>query len=506
MGGPAPLSYSSWLLATADHDPGRLALIDPTGSLTYGQLAEGIRSVAGGIARAGLRPGEPVALACEPSASYLVLFLGALQAGVVPAFVNTRLTPREVTAFLDRIRPQAVVCDRPHGELVAGFEGPCVEVPGLAGTSLREQLEPLYDVPRDLPSVAESDPAVIFPTGGTTGLPKGCYTSHRGLQLWSWNVAASTLRHRNEVELYFAPFFHVSLVVGLLAPLFAGGTVVIEPTFTPSSSLEAIRRHGVTRLMGAPTVFTALMQEAGGDPRSLHGIRDIVFGSTSWTDAFCRSLLDGFPNAAISCGYGATEFASGVSRIAPADFAAGRWDGAGRPNPGCRMKILDPDDKPVAAGESGQIAVRSPWQTLGYWNQPDETAATYGADGYIRLGDVGRFDETGWLHVSGRLKEMIITGGENVFPVEVEQALNELPGVVQAVAFGLPDDYWGERVEAAVTVRPGEGVTVDALRASVRESLAGYKVPKRIHVVDALPLTPNNKPDRRALQERFADG
>jgi acyl-CoA synthetase (AMP-forming)/AMP-acid ligase II len=170
------------------------------------------------------------------------------------------------------------------------------------------------------------------------------------------------------------------------------------------------------------------------------------------------------------------------------------------------MKILDPDDKPVPQGEGGQIAVRSPWQTLGYWNQPDETAATYGADGYIRLGDVGRFDETGWLHVSGRLKEMIITGGENVFPVEVEQALNELPGVVQAVAFGLPDDYWGERVEAAVTVRPGEGVTADALRASVRESLAGYKVPKRIHVVDALPLTPNNKPDRRALQERFADG
>ena len=506
--GPAPLTYMGWLSATARHDPDRIAVIDPTVTVTYGELVASARAVAAGLADAGMAPGAPVALACEPSAAYLALFLGALEAGVVPAFVNTRLTAREVRAFLERIGPQAVVCDVPHAPLVQDVAWPLVVLPGLAGGTLREQLGTLSGVPRKLPVPAEADPAVIFPTGGTTGLPKGCYTSHRGLLLWSWNVSASTLRHRFEVELYFAPFFHVSLVVGMLAPLFAGGTVVIEPAFSAGSALEAIGRHSVTRLMGAPTVFTALMREAAGDPSALLGIRDIVFGSSSWTDAFCRSLLRNFPNAAISAGYGATEFASGVSRIAPGDFRAGRFTGAGRPNPGCQINILDADDKPVPLGDAGQIAVRSPWQTLGYWNQPDETAATYGADGYIRLGDIGYFDETGWLFVSGRLKEMIITGGENVFPIEVEQALAELPSVVQAAAFGVPDEYWGERVEAVMMVAPGAAaaLTGAGLRDAVRGRLAGYKVPKRVHVVDSLPLTPNNKVDRAALRARYQAG
>jgi len=500
---PVPLTYMGWLSATARHDPDRVALIDSTVTVTYGELVEAARAVAAGLTDAGVVRGTPVALACEPSAAYLTLFLGALEAGVVPAFVNTRLTAREVAAFLGRIGPQAVVCDAAHAALVKDAGVPQVVLPGRAAGTLREQLEPLYRMPRELAAPDEADPAVIFPTGGTTGLPKGCYTSHRGLLLWSWNVAATARRHRFETELYFAPFFHVSLVVGLLAPLFAGSTAVIEPTFGPGPALEAIRRHSATRMQGAPTMFNALMREAAGDPSVLLGIRNIIFGSTSWTDAFCRSLLQNFPNADIVCGYGSTEFASGVSRIPPSEFRAGRFDGAGRPYPGCSIKILDADDRPLPPGEAGQIAVRSPWQTLGYWNQPDETAATYGADGYIRLGDIGHLDETGWLYVSGRLKEMIITGGENVFPIEVEQALAELPGVVQAAAFGVPDEYWGERIEAAVMVEPDAALTGDDLRGAVRDRLAGYKVPKRIHIADSLPLTPNNKFDRRALRIRY---
>lgn len=503
--GPAGLNYPAWLAANARHDPDRLAVVDPAVRLTYGELVAASRAVARGLLARGLEPGRPVALALDPSAAYLVLVLGALEAGVVPAFVNTRLAPREVRAYLDRIAPQAVVHDGANAALVADAGLPCVAVPNAAdGGTVREQLGPLFaDRDGAVPVPGEADPAIIFPTGGTTGLPKGCYTSHRGLMLWNWNVAATGRRHRDEVELFFSPFFHVSLIVGLLAPLLAGGTVVIEPAFAPASALESIRRHGVTRLLGAPTVFAALFAQAGGDREVLAGVRDVGFGAASWTDAFVRSLFENFPEADIFAGYGATEYASTVSAIRPEDFRAGRISGAGRPLPGCAIRILGEDDRPLPQGETGQIAVRSPWQTLGYWNQPEETAATYGADGFVRLGDMGHFDDTGWLTVSGRLKEMIKTGGENVFPIEVEQVLTELPGVAQAVAFGLPDEHWGERVEAAVVAGAGSGLDGDALRAMLRGELAAYKVPKRIHVVDAIPLTAANKPDRLALQERF---
>lgn len=504
--GPLPLNFIQWLRANAMTDGHRVAVIDRSVSLTYAELDEAVRSVAGAIRASGLKPKQPVGLALEPSVSYLVLLLGALDAGVVPTFINTRLAPPEVKAFVERIQPQAVIHDAANKGLVRLVDVPLIEVPGWQnGDTVPEQLASLYGTPGEPYFPDEDDPAVIFPTGGTTGLPKGCYTSHRQLLLWAWNVATTTRRHRHQTELFFAPFFHVSLVVGVLAPLFSASTIVIEPAFDADAMLEAIAKHGATRMQGAPTVYTAMMRAAGDDLSIFEGIEDIIFGSTSSTDAFAQQLLHAFPNADITSGYGATEFASGVSRIGATEFRSGRIDGVGRPNPGCEIVILDPDGNRLPAGEAGEIAVRSPWQTLGYWNQPEETAATYGPDGFIRLGDIGYFSADNWLYVSGRLKEMIITGGENVFPIEVEQVINNCPGVMQAVAFGVPDDYWGERIEAVVTTFPGADVSSEQLTARLREHLAAYKVPKAIHIIDELPLTPNSKPDRLALRRMYGD-
>ena len=425
-------------------------------------------------------------MALTPSAAYVVAYLGVLEAGGVPTPMNTRLTVAECTAFLDRIGPTLALHDDAFAAL---FDGIRARVPSVrevvpvavadGPARLQDQLGVVWAEPRALPQLDECDPAVIFPTGGTTGLPKGAFTDHRGLLLWVWQVVSSGRRQRGDVELFFMPFFHVSLVVGVLAPLFAGGTVVIAPGFEPGAAIQAIQQHGVTRLMGAPTMFTARGNHPAAPKGVFDQIRDIVFGAAASTEAFVRKLMDDFPNATITTGYGATEMASGMSQVSFDDLKAGRLVGVGRPNAGTHIKILDEAGRDVPNGTVGEIAVSSVRQTLGYWNQPIETEATYRADGFIVLGDLGYLDDDNWLYVSGRKKEMMITGGENVFPIEIETALTAQPGVAEAVAFGVPDDYWGERVEAVVTPRPGAILDGEALRVAVRDALAGYKVPLR---------------------------
>jgi fatty-acyl-CoA synthase len=502
--GPTPATFVHWMLATAGHAAGHIALIDVDGStLSYAQMRERIIAVANALIDAGAQRGRPLCLAMIPSSKYLVTMLGGLLAGAVVAPLNTRLTGPELSAYLDRLQPGLVVHDDTHRELVLAALGPDRQELARSAEGLRTDRSP-PDASELLATIREGDPAIIFPTGGTTGLPKGAYTDHRRLQMWVWNVALSTRRHRHEVELYFSPFFHVSVVVGLFAPLFAGGTVVIDGSFDAGRSAQLIQRWGINRLLGAPTMFTALSSHPEMTPPVRSQIRSITFGSTAATSTFVARLLEDFPNAVIGYGYGATEFGSGVSRADDADLRSGRIDGVGRANPGCTIRIVDSEGNDVMPGEVGEVIVRSPWQTIGYWNQPDETARTYRSDGFIMLGDLGRFDETGWLHIVGRTKEMIISGGENVYPSEVERAINGLASVREVVVFGVADEYWGERVEAVVTAAPGTSPDPDDLRRQLRDHLAGYKIPKRIHIIDQIPLTPNNKPDRRALTASYS--
>lgn len=497
--GPTPATFVHWMLATAGHGADQTAVVDADGStLSYALMRDRSIAVAHALIAAGAPRRRPLCLAMTPSSHYLVMMLGGLLAGAVVAPLNTRLTGPELSAYLDNLEPGLIVCDAAHRELVQSALGPDRQALARSAEELDSDRSG-SDATGLLAAINEADPAIIFPTGGTTGLPKGAYTDHRRLQMWVWNVALSTRRHRHEVELYFSPFFHVSVVVGLFAPLFAGGTVVIDESFDAGRSAALIQRWGINRLLGAPTMFTALSSHPAMTAEVRAQIRSITFGSTAATTTFVAGLLADFPNATIGYGYGATEFASGVSRADDADLRSGRIDGVGQANPGCTIRILDPDGNDVAPGEIGEVVVRSPWQTIGYWNQPDETARTYRPDGFIMLGDLGRFDETGWLHIVGRTKEMIISGGENVYPSEVERAINALDGIREVVVFGVADEYWGERVEAVVTIVPGSPVDPDDLRQQLRDHLAGYKIPKRIHIIDQIPLTPNNKPDRRTL-------
>ncbi|WP_202945098.1 class I adenylate-forming enzyme family protein [Gordonia neofelifaecis] len=492
------LALPMWLTAAGAqrHGAHRIAMRDENGSMTYAELAEAMAGVGAGLLETGLRPGDVVVTAMEPSIPHVVALLGAMRAGMIAAPLGTRLTSSEAVAYLEHLQPAAVVTDHAHADLAHTLGHRVIDLPE-ADASTGDRLAPLRRAPVDLPAPGENDPAIIFPTGGTTGAPKGAVHTHRTLWLWLNTCAHGNPRVPTDVELCFSPFFHITLGTNLFTPLLAGGEVWIQRRFDAGAALEAIDR-GATRLMGAPTMFTALRAHPQFDSVDRSGVTAIRYGSTPSTGEFIHDLMRDFPNARIRAGFGATEFGS-VIGFDHEDLLAGRVSGIGRPLPGVTVRVLTGDGQEAGPGEVGELVVSCPWQTIGYYGRREDTAETYRCDG-VHVGDLATRDADGWLSIVGRSKEMIISGGENVFPREVETVLLDHPAVADVIVYGVPDEFWGERVEAAVVPAGGAIVEAEQLRDHCRARLAGFKIPKAVRTIESIPLTPNNKPDRRAVR------
>src|SRR4051794_18464514 len=407
-----------------------------------------------------------VAISLEPGGSQVATMLGVLLAGGVAAPLNTRLAPGELDEYLASVDPRWHLIEAPAD----GDSGFCPE------------------------PIDERSIAFAFPTGGTTGTPKAALWTHRSLFLAIVSSCIHLDVRPSDVELYVSPFFHVTLIPGLFATLTAGGTAIVPDDFDAAATADLVARGAVTRMFGTPTVIDRMVTQlpfgAGATATPT-----IVFGASRSDDGFVDRLRAAFPRARLFSGYGATEFGA-VVRLYPDDVAAG-GRGVGRPVAGVRVRIVDTDGNDVPTGRPGEIAVASPWQMERYAGR-GEPAATL-CDGAIRSGDRGHIDADGYLHLDGRLKEIIKTGGETVFPAEVERTLLAHPSVVDAAVFGVADREWGERVEALVVVAAESPLDEADVMAFCRHRLAGYKVPKRIRAVPELPYTANMKLDRRRL-------
>ena len=508
---PTRLAFVDVIAAHAEQVPHAVAVIDEHGEVGYAELWAAAGAVAGGLHRCGVGRGERVVTAMTPGAAHIAVLLGIMAAGAVAAPLNTRLTPVEAGDFLATIAPRLVVHDAVHAALARTLD---VATVALAGSgALAERLSPLAVPPPAVPppavppgggdeepmidGVDPEAPAAIFGTGGTTGRPKGAAWSHRGLWLYTASCQANMEIRRTDVELYFSPFFHVALVTVLFSTLYAGGCVWVLPRFDEREVIDALRTGRPTRLFGAPTALVRLIRHPDFAPAATGQLRRVLFGSTRSEPGFATELAGAFPHARLVTGYGATEFGA-VTRLRSWELHDGTDHGVGRPVPGVTVRVVDEHGVDLARGGIGQLVVHAPWQMLGYWaTTPDDPTGR--SRGGLLSGDRGRFDEDGFLHLVGRTKDMIITGGENVFPVEVENVVAAFPGVAAVAVFGQPHELWGEQVEAAV-VCAGE-VDVDALRAFCRTRLAGYKVPRRVHLVPELPVTAAMKVDKRRLRE-----
>jgi fatty-acyl-CoA synthase len=500
------LSYLDVLAAHAAQSPHAIALRDPAGDLTYAQMWHAIGRVAGWLRARGIEPGDRVGTAMMPSAAHLVILFAGMSVGAIVVPFNIKLTQVELDTYQGTIDPSLVVAEP---ELAHLFEGARAEVLHVLSARPVGMADPLAYLSRDgdpMSAAAHAhqaldprSPAIMFGTGGTTGAPKAAVWSHEALWFYGASCALAMEVRRTDTELYFSPFFHIALVTGLFGTLFAGGTAHVLPEFHASTVARIVCAGDVTRFFGAPTALTRVLNSAEFDPTQTGKVRRVLFGSTRSEPDLIGRLQDAFLAAEFITGYGATEFGA-VVRLRSWEFSPGHDVGVGRAVPGVNVFIVDDAGQPLPAGSVGEIVIRAPWQMLGYWGQMDDPAHALVLGG-VRSGDLGELDVDGNLHLRGRSKEMVITGGENVFPVEVEDALSACDEVAAVAVFGIKDADWGERVEAAVVLSGIGHPTPESLGAYCRERLASYKVPKRFHVVDQLPLTTAMKVDKRKLQE-----
>jgi fatty-acyl-CoA synthase len=493
----------------AQQTPGRPALRDPAGTVTWAQTWQATVSAAAWLRGAGVRAGDRVGIALPGSAASLILMFGAMAAGAIAAPLNTRMTRRELTEYLGGIEPRLVIASDDYRELID--DQICGSVRLLTPTprSAQDPLAILDSVsapasPLPDPDVDPAAAAIMFGTGGTTGTPKAAVWSHERLWLYAASCSAAMEVRCTDTELFFSPIFHIALVTGPFGTLFSGGAVHVLPDSDPAAVAAVLASGTITRLFGAPTALMRIIERPGFDPAAMGGMRRVLFGSTRSEPDLATRLAAAFPHAELVTGYGATEFGA-VVRLRSWEMEAGQDQGVGKAVPGVSVLIVGPGDAILPPGQIGELVIRAPWQMLGYWC-PRADEGTAFVHGGVRSGDLGERDADGCIHLRGRLKDVVITGGENVFPAEVEDVLSGHPGVAEVAVVGVLDREWGERVEAVIVAAPaGEAATAAELTAWCRDRLARYKVPKRFHFVTEMPLTTAMKVDKRSLREQLAN-
>ncbi|MFO1401946.1 MAG: malonyl-CoA synthase [Steroidobacteraceae bacterium] len=476
------------------------------GALSYGDAWRQTARLAHALVRAGLQPGDRVAVQVDKSATAVLLYLATLRAGGVYVPLNSAYTLHELEYFLDDAAPRIVVCTPqrrrellPLAERFGAARLLTLGADADSGTLLAAaatEPETFTDVAR-----ATSDPAAILYTSGTTGRSKGAVLTHGNLLSNAQALAEIWRFVPDDVLVHALPVFHIhGLFVAINTVLAARASLVLLPRFEPAAVLAALRE--ATVLMGVPTYYTRLLQEPGLDRVACAHMRLFVSGSAPLLAETHRLWRERTGHAILER-YGMSE--TGMNASNP--YAGERVPGSvGLPLPGVELRIADAaSGAPVAAGETGVIEVRGPNVFAGYWRQPEKTRAEFRDDGFFITGDVGRIDERGYLWIVGRAKDLVISGGYNVYPREVEEAIDAIAGVEESAVIGLPHPDFGEGV-TAVVVAPGRGAALDeaAVQRQLRERLAGYKIPKRVLFVAALPRNAMGKVQKNELRREYA--
>ncbi|HET9656894.1 MAG TPA: long-chain fatty acid--CoA ligase [Kineosporiaceae bacterium] len=513
----------SWTARRARKTPRSVAMVSGDQQWTYAELESRVAALARGLAELGIGAGDRVGYLGPNHPTFLeTLFaLGRLGAVFVP--LNTRLAAPELAYQLQDSGSRALVCsgspavaDAAAGlartvglkhwiALPGALEQPPVEgalvayedlitggSAGAGGDTGPEQSE-LPDL-----AVGLDDVCIIMYTSGTTGRPKGATLTHGNITWNAVNVLVDADFRDDEVTLVTAPMFHTAaLNMSLLPTLLKGGRVVIEPGFEPERAVDLIETAGVTCLFGVPAMYASILQSPRWAQVDLSRVRNLLCGGAPVPEPLIRAYTE--RGLSFIQGYGMTETSPGALLL-DRDRVQTKLGSAGYPHFFTDVKVVRPDGSEVGVGEKGEIVVQGPNVMAGYWQNPQATATSL-VDGWFHTGDVAVVDTDGAVYVVDRIKDMIISGGENIYPAEVESALHEHPAVLDCAVIGVPDEKWGEVGRAVVVLVPGQEFTVEQMREFLTERLARYKIPRSLSVVEALPRNASGKILRKNLRE-----
>ena len=463
--------------------PDAIAIRHNDTALTYADLRDRVDVLAGGLRAAGIGQGDRVAYLGPNHPVHLDLMFACGRLGAIFVPVNFRLTAPEIDHVLTDSGATLFVHhpDFPHPTAIPAVEsGDTVPLTG----------DPVDDIPIDL-----DDPCLIMYTSGSTGRPKGAVLTHGNLTWNSVNVLVEMDLTSDENTLVTAPMFHIAaLSMTCLPTLLKGGTVILREKFDPAAVLATIERDRVTFMFGVPTMFNAMSAHENFATTDLSSVRRFISGGAAAPEETLRRFLR--RDIAITQGYGLTETAPGVlTQDIPHVFS--KVGSVGVPSFFTDVRIVDPDDN-----GRGELAISGPNVTPGYWQRPDATADAV-RNGWFHSGDIATVDEDGYHYLVDRVKDMIISGGENIYPTEVENEIHEFAGIAECAVIGVPDEHWGEVGRAVIRVLPGSSVDPDELLAFLRTRLAGYKVPKSVVFVDDFPTTGSGKIRKNVLRDRY---
>jgi acyl-CoA synthetase (AMP-forming)/AMP-acid ligase II len=506
--------YSAIVARWAAERPDAPAISYGSTTRTWAQLALRVQRTAAALRAAGLGRGDRIAVLDLNHPSCLELTLACARVGTVNAVVNFRLAPPEIAYVVNDAAARVLFVGPEFADAVEQLrpELPTVErVIRIGGPEDEYEawLTAQEPDPQAYPA-APDDCFVQLYTSGTTGFPKGAMLTHRAMTTHARNVAADFDLDEDARVQVAMPLYHVGGTSYALLALSRGAQIVMLRMPDPAAVLETLETERITHTFLVPALLAAMMQVPGAAERDFSRLRALSYGASPMPLPVMRACLARFPGVMHQV-YGMTEACGVVSSLGPEDHenpaAQHRLVSAGTPIHGVEIEIRDPaTGEPVPTGAPGEIWVRTEQVMGGYWGRPDATAAALTPDGWLRSGDGGHMDADGYVYVTDRIKDMIISGGENIYPAEIERVLAEHPTVDDVAVIGVPDDRWGEVPKAVVVAAPGAAVDADALIAHCREHLAVFKCPKTVDVVEELPRNLTGKVLKKQLREPYWTG
>ncbi len=497
----ATLASGSLFQTLSRHFPGDAAqpfLITPTQTWSYGDLIAASAKTARALASLGVKPGERVAVQVEKSAQALMLFFGVNRLGAVYLPLNTAYTTAEVSYFLSDAEPALVVVDPARAEAIAAVAGQArvLTLDTQGHGSLWDAVAAADDAPCDIFCNGDDLAAILY-TSGTTGRSKGAMLSHRNLASNAATLVDYWRFTSSDVLLHALPIFHThGLFVATNIIAMAGASMIFLPKFDIDEIMRTLPQ--ATTMMGVPTFYSRLLAHPNFSRATVAHMRLLISGSAPLSAEVHKEFTARTGHKILER-YGMTETNMNTSNPYDGDRIPGS---VGLPLPGISVRVADPESgRVLGVGEIGVVEIKGPNVFMGYWRQPEKTAAEFRADGYFISGDLGYFDDQGYLYLVGRGKDLIITGGFNVYPAEIETALDALPEISESAVIGLPHQDFGEAVTAVVVAK---GVIDETkIQHTLGETLAKFKVPKRVLVLDELPRNAMGKIQKNALRERY---
>lgn len=503
--------------------PDRTATICEDRKQTYRELGQRIQVLARALGKLGVGRGDRVAIYLLNSAQFLETVYACFELNAVVVPLNTRLAAEELVFIINDAECKAFVTDDVLQPLAASFKGRLqgiehfIAIGGGAGFVDYETLIAEYaDADAPLPEndeASDEELAGLFYTSGTTGLPKGVMLSHRNLWMNALHTLAARAPEPQQNFLHAAPMFHLATFPAAINVTINGGTHTILRKFDLKALMELIERERVTSTVLVPTMINFLINHPDFGQHNLSSLRRITYGASPMPVELLKRTMEALPGVEFFQGYGQTESSPLLTALLPEDHhfdgderLAQRLGSCGRPVAGVEVEVVNEDGQPVKLGEAGEVVARGPNVMMGYWKRPEETEQTL-RGGWLHTGDMAMVDEDGYLYLVDRKKDMIISGGENVYSTEVENAIYRHPAIREAAVIGIPNEFWGEAVTAIVTIKPGTHLTEQELIAFCAARLADYKVPKRVELREGeLPKSGTGKILKKELREPYWQG